>query len=333
MSLLLLESFERLGTSGSSPQVDSKFTVTGSNWRLDTGAVSPLAIKITSSGVGQNLIVPVPSPVTFYIGFFFKTESLGSGSGIIAGYDSTTRSLGIGSDVAGRLTILRNTNILASTDADTIKKNIWHYIEFRGTISNTVGVFTLKVDGVQLLNATGQNTRGGTNNFIDSFRFLPGGGNTQSLFWYDDFYVSDSGFYGKSQIAALAPTADSGSQQWTTSTGTDHYALVDENPSNSDTDYNVSGTSGQADLFDVTDNSLTTIHGVQICAIVRETDGTPFNVNLTCKSGSTTSAGSNIAVGGQTYSTKMRIIESDPDTATAWTDSGLDAAKFGIAIP
>jgi hypothetical protein len=333
MAAVIIEGFENLGTSGNTPTVDGKFTVTGSNWRLGTGTYGGLCLENITSGVGCDLRWTHGQITNFVVGFHFKTANQNVGAGIWSAYDSTTRGLGLIITNSGSIQVVRNTTVLDTTLDSIIRAGIWHHIEFKGVINNTTGSYTLYVDGVSVLTGSG-NTRGGTNNYLDNFRLLPGQGNSATLFSFDDFYLYDgTTAIGPQKVVCLHPTADSGSPNWTTSTGTDHYALVDENPNNGDTDYVETATSTNTDLFDVTDPDFTTIKGLQINAVARETNATPFNLNLVCKSNSTQSDGSNIAIGGQTYSTKTRILETDPDTAAAWTNSGLVSAKFGVKVP
>ena len=51
------------------------------------------------------------------------------------------------------------------------------------------------------------------------------------------------------------------------------------------------------------------------------------------KSGGTNSDGSSVAIGGTTFRTiTPRILETDPNTSSAWTDSNVDAAEFGVKV-
>lgn len=57
-------------------------------------------------------------------------------------------------------------------------------------------------------------------------------------------------FIGDRRWEPITPTADLTYRQWTPSTGTDHYALIDEVPPNT-TDYNSTYTVNAKDSFDV----------------------------------------------------------------------------------
>lgn len=74
---------------------------------------------------------------------------------------------------------------------------------------------------------------------------------------YDDIYITDdqgtpNQFLGPCVIVSLPPTGDT-NQDWATSAGTDHYALVDENGADS-SDYLDAVSNGLVDRFSHTDS-------------------------------------------------------------------------------
>src|SRR5438874_4400491 len=54
-----------------------------------------------------------------------------------------------------------------------------------------------------------------------------------------------------STTAVLVPTSDGNYTQWTPSTGTTHFTLVDESACNGTTDYNSTATNGNRDSYGV----------------------------------------------------------------------------------
>src|SRR5262249_46814461 len=59
-----------------------------------------------------------------------------------------------------------------------------------------------------------------------------------------------------SSTAPLLPTSDGNYTQWTPSTGTSHFANVDETPCNGTTDYNSTTTVGSRDSYGVSLSSV-----------------------------------------------------------------------------
>ena len=66
--------------------------------------------------------------------------------------------------------------------------------------------------------------------------------------YFDDVSYGHSGWPGDIRYEVLVPNAVQGTNEWTCSTGTDHYALVDEIPP-SDTDYLSTDTDDLDDIF------------------------------------------------------------------------------------
>jgi hypothetical protein len=159
-------------------------------------------------------------------------------------------------------------------------------------------------------------------------------------FLYDDLYLCDlsgsvnNDFLGPRQVEAVLPNGDTASKDWTPSSGTDHYAMVDEAGPDNDTTYIEANVAGYKDLFDYGALSRITsgINGIQINSDVRCTDSNQFNLLQVAKSGSTESDGTAVAVNSTSFKTKARILEQDPSTLAAWTASAVNAAQFGVKV-
>jgi len=142
-------------------------------------------------------------------------------------------------------------------------------------------------------------------------------------------------FLGNRKVVAFYPNGDvSGFTDFTCSSGGTHYALVDENPVNDDTDYVEDGTTGHKDLWDYPSLSGTgsTVSGIEVNTMAKETDARSMTLNTLIKSGTTEDAGTGELVGAASYRVMRRIAETDPDTGVAWTTGGVNAAQFGIKV-
>ena len=71
-------------------------------------------------------------------------------------------------------------------------------------------------------------------------------------------FVIQSGAVHAATTASLLPSGEGTNRTWTTSTGTVHYALVDESPCNGVTDYVVTNTVGSRDSYQVSLASVPT---------------------------------------------------------------------------
>jgi hypothetical protein len=72
-----------------------------------------------------------------------------------------------------------------------------------------------------------------------------------------------------------------------------------------------------------------TVYGVQLAASAKNASGTG-TLQLVTRSGGDNYVSSNLTVGNTAYNYVLQMRETDPDTATAWTVDGVNAAEFGI---
>jgi hypothetical protein len=206
-----------------------------------------------------------------------------------------------------------------------IKLNRWSYIEMKATISETVGEIEVRVNGQTVYSETNTDTRGGSGGiYVDRIKFY-----TNGFSWYDDIVVNTSQFFGPLKVEALLPSGAGSSAVWTPSAGS-NYQCVDEVPKNGDTDY-VSAAAAATDLHacgNIT-NITGGVVGMQL-NVDAKTETTAQNIRTKLKSGSTTDDGASQSVADATnYDTFKEIQEVDPDTAAAWTVSGVNAMELG----
>jgi len=343
MALLWMEGFEDIGTSiGSNPAptgilsrkyptvVYPEYTV------LRAGRVAGYSLECTASW--PDIRTPqLTTNATMVVGFGYWWD-VDFSSMIFGLYDGTTLGMNVHKEYGGELGVYRGSTQLAVTSGLGLVLSTWYWIEFKTLCNGSTGTYELRVGGVSRLSASGQNTKAGSNNYHNVFRML-GVSNTHCRF--DDIYILDGSgsinndFLGNRKVVALYPNGDvNGYTDFTCSSGSTHYALVDENPVNDDTDYVEDGTSGHKDLWDypALTGTGSNIAGIQINSMVRETDATSMTLNTLIKSGATEDAGTGEVIGSTSYKVLKRIAETDPNTAAPWTVSGVNAAQFGVKV-
>lgn len=252
-------------------------------------------------------------------------------------YEGSNAQLALKFTTTGYISIYLGSTLLATSSA-RVPVGEWHYIEFKSTIDNTNGSYEVRLDGTNILSDSSIDTQYSSNAYWDVVYLRSGGG--WDYIYFDDFYLTDStgststGFLGTIHIETLLPNADAGTNQWTTSSGTDHYAMVDDNPPDDDTSYLEDSTSGNRELFDlpaVSPSSLT-IKGVSSVVDQRVTDATTVDMKFVNKSGTTTTTGSAQTVSSTSQARFDEIYDQDPDTSTAWTKTTFEAAQFGFEV-
>ena len=234
----------------------------------------------------------------------------------------------------------RGSTVLASALA--LRQGVWAYVEIRVVIHNTTGIIEARINGVEIINATGLDTvEGGVSTSIDTVRMRGARGEAGSTdptrqWLIDDLYVDTTTFHGPIKIETLFPTAEGGTINFTPSTGTDNALNVDENPRDDDTTYNSSAdTPGNKDLLAAGNLSVVSsgVIGVQITSDAKLDAAGSIGLqsivfqNLTQGTGVVVEVSSTAA-----YLAVQHIFATNPDTALAWTPTQVNAMEIGYEI-
>ena len=165
---------------------------------------------------------------------------------ILSLWDSATQQVGLYLNQDLTLEVLRggSTSVTNGKSTLTLAVNRWYFIEWKVTIADSIGASScvVKVDGQTWITvATGQDVKNTSNAYATEIRL--GGSSASPVSYWDDFYLCDSSgstnndFLGDIRVDVLAPNGEGSNSGWTCSTGSTHYALVDETTPNDDTDY------------------------------------------------------------------------------------------------
>jgi len=269
---------------------------------------------------------------TWIVGFAMKGNT-GNGDDILRIYNS----LDLETNSSGKIYVKRSTTTLgasgdAGTEVNVFSDDAWHYIELKVVIDSVSGSWELRVDGVESAGGSGVNT--GTAASLIEF----------GLDYYDqyidDVYICDgdgatnNDFIGPAFVEGLLPTSDGNSSDWTPSSGTDNYALVDENPSDLDGTDSVSTTTQDAkDTYGYADLASTPdlIRGVQVNTDARKLTVANQDLVHVTRSGTTETEAASTSITDETdFKTVSDVFEQDPDTSATWTPAGVAAAEFGF---
>lgn len=339
MALLFMDGFDHYATA----DIGKKWT-TSSNVAIGStsGRRSGGAIYTTAGGGGMGKGLP-SSYATIIVGFALKFTSSTSTSlfDITRLYEGATQHLTLSFQPSvGKLTLRRGSNggTLLATSTTVFSSSTWYYLEFKATINDTTGAYELKVNGTSEFSATNVDTRnGGTSGVVDTWTCAPGA-TAGIVFTYDDFYIcntsgaTNNDFLGDCRIDTILPSGDGNYTDFTPSTGTSHYVLVDESTPNT-TDYVASSTSGNRDSYtfpDLAGLTSQTVYGIQINAAVLKDDAGARSLGTMSRLSSTNKDGSGAALStSQTYVSEIQ--ETDPASA-AWTEANINAAEFGVKV-
>ncbi len=360
MSIILLEGFETgvevfVQYSGAS---SDGYVIASTDPR--SGSYNILVDEVGTSGAelnGATVSVDCTAGDKLIVGFAFRTTAIDSAKGSywtpIASIHEVGRAnlhslmmkdTGHLAVIASRETIPRVDSILYTAQASTkpITADTWHYIEFESSINNTTGELVVYVDSTEVINFTGDTdlSYNGTETDVrDIYFFGPNSSANSQTHEFDDIYVIDAddatgsvAALGPVSIEMLTPTSQTtGDFLGSDSNSTDNHLLVDERPV-SDTDYVESATAADRDLYGWSDRTLTgDVIAIAPVVVALNSDTGTVALDLVISSNSTESqtAAKNLS-GSAEHLTE--IYPNDPDTAAAWTTSGVNALLAGFEV-
>jgi len=340
MALLFLDGFDHYATADVTKKwtSQSNTTIDASNGRRSGGALAG------NIGASSNVIKTLSSAsASFVVGAAIKLgAAVTLAIDLFRLFDAGTLQCGVKINPDLTLSVHRNNTVLTSgTSVTSLSVGTWAYIEFKVTIADSIGAGSCKVriNGVDVITvATSQDTKNSSNASANQVSIGGGSGGGAAGTLIDDFYICDQSggsnndFLGDCRIDTLFPNADGSNSDFTPSTGSTHYTLVDEATPNT-SDYVESSTVSHKDTWAFQNLSAITgtIYGVQVCSAALKDDAGARSIANTVKSSATNADGATQALStSQVY--YMDVWATDPNTAAAWTESAVNSAEFGVKV-
>jgi len=338
MALLFMEGFENYSTVTElyqDPRFFSDFN--GGDPVFESGRVSGQSLRFDNDGESVGCYLPQDSTATIYGGFGFKYVQTNIVQIISFSDSSNGEIFDIEFVVSGptvTLAIKNGATTLAETSP--LSASTWYHIGFKVLMSDTVGTAAIYVDGVLDDSNTGLDTSANGSTAVNRFAFH-GGVNHDINF--DDVYIGDDSgsdmtdIVGDLFIEQLVPDGVGSSTQFTPSVGS-NYQNVDDTTPDDDTTYNESSTSGHKDLFTAANLSqpVNTVYAVQISSKFNKQQAGTRTFRNKVLSNVTEGNGATVGMRYQSYSYKTDLFENDPDTSSAWTESGVNAMEVGYEV-
>jgi hypothetical protein len=334
MTLHWVEGFE---ISGNSTYLDRKYASGAGSINQSTGRL--FGFGATISGSGAHLSTPsFGVQNTWVVGFGFKTSGSGGTPTVtIMSGSSQQCSLTITTLGSGYAWVLKRGSTTIATSVVERSFNVWYYVELKVTVRDgTDGVYELRVDETADFSGSGVNLANTGTDGADVFQF---GATTNAAVWDDIYILDDQGsvnndFKGDSAVRGILPNGDGASTGWTPSTGSSHFALVDDAATNpNDSDYNRGVNAGDRDLYDYA--NLTgllngPISGIMVTSDMRmETTGIA-TVKVVVRQGGVNYDQATHTVNGTGVRGHTQVIENSPDDAAPWEVADIDNAQIGV---
>jgi len=345
MAIVWFDGFERYFDNTILPQYYSQATATGGVSVLASGRYDGRCLSLGSGYITQpgstGLIRTLTSTLNnISVGAAIRLTNSTSGTvnPVITLMNGSTVIAYVGMSES-QIVVSNNGAVATVTMPKIFDLTAWNYFELEVVTSLTSGSINFYFNGQVLYSTSSVPVKSTTNIIaIDSVRLSPpfGSGFNPDLY-YDDFYITNTAArLGELHIAGLKPNADTAQKQWTASSGSDNYAVVNDLMSSADNTYVQTANTGDKDYYDIQDiSSVTAITGnilaVGIYGAGSKSTFGPAGANLTLKSNTTEVNGTSQSLYENTLIVLPSIIsETDPATSTAWTTSGVNNMQIGI---
>lgn len=300
----------------SDPDVPSAYRPAGID-SLDFAA--QFSYKIDANG--NDVIVPQiawgPAGNAVHIGLRFTQ------AGAVEVYRGSTFASLAGSTAPGTL--------IGASAPGVAPAGQWHSCHVRAEVHDSTGFVHVAIDGPQnvVCSLTGVDTQNGAIGNITSVR-VGLASHVDCGFNLDDLLMNDDGsaMLPERKIQAQQPTGDGSNLDFTPSTGTDHFAVVDGLVADS-TDYLSASLVGEYDLLTVAD--LPTVPAeidcVHVVGYIAKTDSTTRAMNLGIESNAVAAPGDDhfLTTSIQKYE---QLFPLNPDGSVAWTYAAINALQL-----
>lgn len=278
---------------------------------------------------------------TLIVGAAIRQTSPGAwGNEAIFGfYDAGTLQCDVRTNVSSNLILVTRNGTTLGSAPFVMSSLIWYYVELKITFHNTTGVAVVRINGIEVINLTNQDTQNTANATANQLRIGSHQDNAMNGA-IDDLYVCDNSggtnndFLGDVRVEAIYPNGNGNSSVLVGSDGnsTDNYLLVDETPSNEDADYVQGSTVGDKDTYAYGNLTSTagTVYGIQILPHARKTDAGSRSIATVARVSATEVDGPNRTL-STTYTYLPDIRETKPGGG-AWSISDVNGAEFGVKV-
>ncbi len=231
------------------------------------------------------------------------------------------------------------TGTLRLTTSYMLIQDRWYYIELHVKISDTVGVYEVKVDGTSVGSFNGD-TQPGVDYEINRIRFASTPTVGTNTWWYvDDIVINDTtGTVNNSWVDCLAvqlirPWGTGSSERWEkySTTALNNYECVDGAPVADPTEYLYTEYGGKEDLYLIEDLPVDvySISAIRADAWACKTSGSSRDLSVAIKSGATTYISTTHELNIY-YTLYGSYWEQNPAGATYWSVADINNLEAGM---
>lgn len=331
--LRFCDSFDAYGATG---DLAKKWNSVGSGWAWTSGAGYFGGGALTHAGgsagsVMQTMVGALGGSggQTNWAGYFkFSTTPAARTTLIYVWGSGATQSCFFSLETNGHITGTTADNSTRLDCGVNVCDNKYHWIEFSLTNVNCATY----IDNVPQGSTTGGITNGPAPYYLD-LRSVNGVAIAiDDFIWFDNAAPAVSSPVNSRQITIQRPISDAAVAFATVVGGSGtHASAVNETVPDGDTSYCQDPTLTNQDLFNMSalTNAPANITGVMLNVYSMNPSGGTINLSGICKSGAAAQSNATATATSLAYTTRQYLFQTDPNTAAAWTPTGLNAAQFG----
>jgi hypothetical protein len=282
----------------------------------------------------------LPAALTdVWFAFAYKTPALPpSGTAGVIRVIAAIRDAGVVQDELillpdGTLKVRNGAEIVLGTTSDfSMLINTWYHIEWYIRVDNSAGLVQVRINEVEKLNVSSQDTQFTTNNTISEIVLKHSVANaaTNDAAYFDDVAISNSGFSGDVEVGAFLPTGVGSANVWSVVGASSSYEATDETTPNSNTDYINTTNVGDTTLFTYASLSSTSVvHAVVPLPFAEKEDAGSATIASVVKVGSTSYTGASKAPSLNSYEYHPDILMTNPATGITWTYTEWNSIEIG----
>jgi hypothetical protein len=225
---------------------------------------------------------------------------------------------------------------LGRTAAAAFSFGVQHHLYLKLVFSDTVGVAQIKVDGVQVLNLTGQDTSAQTSANCTIIRLWGQSSSGQSDAIWSHIALADAAgdITGRPRVQALFADGAGNYSQWGLTGAGSYIGAIQETTPDEDTTYAKSGTVGQRSSATYS-NVLPSTAVIKAVAVVprgRTDDGASRTIKTFVRAGGVDYDHASAQSVPGSYGYLQQIYPVNPATGVAWTPTEVNAIEAGIKV-
>lgn len=244
-------------------------------------------------------------------------------------------------NIDGTLAVRAGATNIIGVSSRALHQDIWYWVDFTITLSGSSPVTCtaeLRINSYPEVSdsaSTNINKADLLSNdaTANNFSFLGVTGVGTSILISDFYTKNSSGYYGDVVIQPLLPNGDVVTD-WTPSTGSSHYVLINTIKPIDRTKYISSATIDQQAIFDWQDcpGFSGTIKAINIRFMAKKDDMGEKSFKIVTGDTGTEDASDEFFVSDLSEEYYEHSLENDPATSMPWTQVGFNAKRFGVKL-